>query len=138
MSYVPPRGSCGFKPSLMSSSCACLRFMIHPLKAATSFECDGCGHHASFHKMENPVEDSYVERALLDLRMEEAAASRTQTSREIDFELDVIHGSSPKRRRLAITDDKHSDDTTFVPVKSRSRRCAPPTARKHNGIHKIP
>lgn len=33
--------------------------MIHPLKAATSFECDGCGHHASFHKMDNRQDEEY-------------------------------------------------------------------------------
>jgi len=36
--------------------------MIHPLKATSSFECDGCGHHASFHKMENRAEDEVVAR----------------------------------------------------------------------------
>ncbi|KAL8917551.1 MAG: hypothetical protein Q9172_005807 [Xanthocarpia lactea] len=35
--------------------------MIHPLKVSTSFECDGCGHHASFHKMANYA-DSAVEK----------------------------------------------------------------------------
>lgn len=34
--------------------------MIHPLKASTSFECDGCGHHASFHKMDNHQDDETV------------------------------------------------------------------------------
>lgn len=62
MGYTPPRGSCNHKVSLLSTACPCLRFMIHPLKAATSFECDGCGHHASFHNMENKSEQEVIKR----------------------------------------------------------------------------
>lgn len=36
--------------------------MIHPLKAATSFDCDGCGHHASFHRMESRAEEETARR----------------------------------------------------------------------------
>lgn len=36
--------------------------MVHPLKAATTFDCDGCGHHASFHKMDNEQEDEVMKR----------------------------------------------------------------------------
>jgi len=32
MSYVPPKGRCNFKTSLMSPACPCLRFMLHPVK----------------------------------------------------------------------------------------------------------
>ncbi|KAF4550448.1 Hypothetical protein D9617_17g047160 [Elsinoe fawcettii] len=82
MSYTPPRGKCNFKSGLMSGTCPCLRFMLHPVKAslsntypehthhsfsfllhaATSFECDGCAHHASYHLMENPDEDAILQR----------------------------------------------------------------------------
>lgn len=31
-------------------------------QAATSFECDGCGHHASFHSLENPREDAILQK----------------------------------------------------------------------------
>ncbi|KAF1808696.1 hypothetical protein P152DRAFT_462261 [Eremomyces bilateralis CBS 781.70] len=62
MNYVPPRGSCQHKSGMMASKCPCMRFMIHPLKVATSFECDGCNHHASFHSMENKEEDEIVKR----------------------------------------------------------------------------
>ncbi|KAI4225453.1 MAG: hypothetical protein LQ349_007061 [Xanthoria aureola] len=61
MAYIPPRGSCSQKLSLLTT-CPCFRFMIHPLKASTSFECDGCGHHASFHKMDNHQDDETVRR----------------------------------------------------------------------------
>ncbi|KAK6441610.1 hypothetical protein LTR95_002148 [Oleoguttula sp. CCFEE 5521] len=62
MSYAPPRGPCNHKASLLSASCPCLRFMLHPIKAASSFECDGCAHHASFHSLENPAEDAVVKK----------------------------------------------------------------------------
>lgn len=32
MNYVPPRGQCNFKQSVLSPKCPCLRFMLHPLK----------------------------------------------------------------------------------------------------------
>ena len=56
MNYVPPRGRCNFKAGVMYPTCTCLRFMLHPTKAATSFECDGCNHHSSFHMLENKEE----------------------------------------------------------------------------------
>ncbi|KAF2628642.1 hypothetical protein BU25DRAFT_317645, partial [Macroventuria anomochaeta] len=57
MGYVPPHGQCNFKQSIVSPRCPCLRFMLHPLKSSSSYECDGCNHHASFHSMENKAED---------------------------------------------------------------------------------
>ncbi|KAH7396916.1 hypothetical protein DE146DRAFT_658165 [Phaeosphaeria sp. MPI-PUGE-AT-0046c] len=62
MNYVPPRGQCNFKQSVLSPKCPCLRFMLHPLKSASSYECDGCSHHASFHSMENKLEDDVRKR----------------------------------------------------------------------------
>ncbi|KAF2874407.1 hypothetical protein BDV95DRAFT_592490 [Massariosphaeria phaeospora] len=62
MQYVPPQGPCNYKLSLMSPKCPCLRFMLHPLKSGSSFECDGCSHHASFHSMENKAEDEIRKR----------------------------------------------------------------------------
>lgn len=61
MSYAPPRGPCSHKSSILTS-CPCYRFMLHPLKGSTSFECDGCGHHASFHKMDNKEDEESVRR----------------------------------------------------------------------------
>ncbi|PSN73435.1 hypothetical protein BS50DRAFT_464974, partial [Corynespora cassiicola Philippines] len=62
MNYVPPRGQCNFKPSVLSQKCPCLRFMLHPLKSTSSFECDGCNHHASFHSMENKSDEEIRKR----------------------------------------------------------------------------
>lgn len=36
--------------------------MVHPLKANASFDCDGCGHHASFHDLENRREEEVIRR----------------------------------------------------------------------------
>jgi hypothetical protein len=43
-------------------------------KAASSFECDGCSHHASFHSLENPAEDAVRQKWL----EQEAAQAREQ------------------------------------------------------------
>lgn len=32
MGYVPPRGQCNYKQTVLSQKCPCLRFMLHPLK----------------------------------------------------------------------------------------------------------
>ncbi|CZT22253.1 uncharacterized protein RCC_08122 [Ramularia collo-cygni] len=84
MDYKPPRGRCNHKNSIISS-CPCLRFMLHPVKAATSFDCDGCGHHASFHSLENLSED-----AVLKKWSEQEAANPPTSS-----------GATKKRRRIA-------------------------------------
>ncbi|KAL6712758.1 hypothetical protein ACLMJK_009696 [Lecanora helva] len=63
MSYPTPGGACTLKPNLLTT-CPCHRFMLHPLKAATSYDCDGCGHHACFHEMGNPLDE-------IDLRKRE-------------------------------------------------------------------
>ena len=98
MSYTPPRGSCSQKTSMIAS-CSCHRFMIHPLKAATSFDCDGCGHHASFHRMENPLEEETVRR----WRAEEGARTAAVNGDGTPFRMlkgidDLV---PPKRRRIA-------------------------------------
>ncbi|KAM0708288.1 hypothetical protein Q7P35_004939 [Cladosporium inversicolor] len=87
MNYTPPRGRCNHKTSLMSPACPCLRFMLHPIKAASSFECDGCSHHASFHSLENPAEDA-IRQKWLD---QEAQAKEQQAA----------VGASKKRKTLA-------------------------------------
>lgn len=92
MQYTPPRGSCNFKQSVLSPKCPCLRFMLHPLKvggcrlvnmptfntaqSASSYECDGCGHHASFHNMENKAEDEIRKRWELEAKEKEQQEER--------------------------------------------------------------
>nr|OQO21465.1 hypothetical protein B0A51_11783 [Rachicladosporium sp. CCFEE 5018] len=93
MSYTPPRGPCNHKASLLSASCPCLRFMLHPIKAASSFECDGCAHHASFHYLENPAEDAVVKKW--------AAAEREAKEHQQTI---AATGGSKKRKLLAERD----------------------------------
>ncbi|KAK1094313.1 hypothetical protein LTR48_000612 [Friedmanniomyces endolithicus] len=73
MAYTPPRGTCNHKTSLMSP-------------AATSFECDGCSHHASFHSLENPSEDAvlrkWAQQEADDKEQQAAAAAATTTSKK--------------------------------------------------------
>lgn len=91
----------------MTPACACLRFMIHPVKAATSFDCDGCSHHASFHKMENRAEDEIVARwrAEEKTREEEERRGAGENVEERFDEVRMIAGGPRptgvrKRRRL--------------------------------------
>jgi hypothetical protein len=39
MGYVPPRGQCNFKQSIVSPRCPCLRFMLHPMKVCVPHSC---------------------------------------------------------------------------------------------------
>ena len=32
MNYTPPRGRCNYKSGIVSGTCSCLRFMLHPVK----------------------------------------------------------------------------------------------------------
>ncbi|KAG7009283.1 hypothetical protein G7Y79_00003g011510 [Physcia stellaris] len=97
MSYTPPRGPCSSKTSIVST-CSCYRFMIHPLKAATSFECDGCGHHASFHKMDNAQDEETVRK------WKGIETERDQGHERIaglmDIYAEVQEIAPPKRRRI--------------------------------------
>ncbi|KAF2488502.1 hypothetical protein BU16DRAFT_473881 [Lophium mytilinum] len=90
MSYAPPRGQCNYKPSLMSAKCPCLRFMLHPLKSSSTFECDGCSHHASFHNLENKAEDEVRKRWEVEQKAKEAEAQ--------------LNNASKSRKRPRLTD----------------------------------
>ncbi|KNG49768.1 hypothetical protein DDE82_006254 [Stemphylium lycopersici] len=100
MNYVPPRGQCNHKPSLLAARCPCLRFMLHPLKSSSSYECDGCGHHASFHNMENKTEDEIRKR--WEIEAKEKA------------ELDDEAQQRPKKRTRAIEYSKEGEDAEWV------------------------
>ncbi|SLM33565.1 hypothetical protein LPUS_02073 [Lasallia pustulata] len=106
MSYPAPRGPCAHKTSLMTPACACLRFMIHPVKAATSFECDGCGHHASFHKMENRAEDEIVARWRAE---EKEMEEKRGALRDGLLDEGLGRGRLGKRRRLEGASQESAD-----------------------------
>jgi hypothetical protein len=65
--------------------------MLHPVKAATSFECDGCNHHASFHSLENKEEDAILKK------WEEQSQ---QESREQQRLLEYGGAAAKKRKRV--------------------------------------
>ncbi|KAL8779283.1 MAG: hypothetical protein Q9213_007015 [Squamulea squamosa] len=114
MSYIPPRGPCSQKLSLLTT-CPCFRFMIHPLKASTSFECDGCGHHASFHKMDNHQDDETVRRWKTD---EEERVLRRKTlmnwqdiqAVEAGLAPAQAGAQQPPRRQIESRDPEITDD----------------------------
>ena len=70
--------------------------MIHPLKAATSFECDGCGHHASFHKMENAPDEETVRRWKDMETLRDQRHERVVSLIDVDAE---VHEVVPAKRR---------------------------------------
>lgn len=73
-------------------------------KAASSFECDGCGHHASFHSMENPAED-----AVLKKWSEQEAQIKEQQ---------VLAGASKKRKMISQTATR--EDARFIDLDDAS------------------
>lgn len=67
-------------------------------KAATSFECDGCQHHASFHSLENKDEDAILRKW----------AEQEQHERETNtLQRQAIVGATRKRKRVA--DKPHNE-----------------------------
>lgn len=48
--------------------------MQHPQQAGTSYLCDGCGHHASFHGMEGREEEEVVGRWKAEAEAERGVA----------------------------------------------------------------
>ncbi|THV91281.1 hypothetical protein D6D02_00829 [Aureobasidium pullulans] len=101
MSYTPPRGSCNHKNGMISNKCPCLRFMLHPVKAATSFECDGCGHHASYHNLDNPSEDAILAKWSAQEAQTQAATTTT---------------SARNNKRRRITSQPHNEQQAAITI----------------------
>ncbi|KAH4014864.1 hypothetical protein HBH69_165950 [Parastagonospora nodorum] len=112
MNYIPPRGPCNHKPSMLSPKCPCLRFMLHPLKSTSSYECDGCAHHASFHSMENKAEDEVRKQW-----EKEAAEKEEEDSQQ----------RSKKRPRLLLREKASSETMDSVFGQARGRAAATTT-----------
>ncbi|KAF2130487.1 hypothetical protein P153DRAFT_366074 [Dothidotthia symphoricarpi CBS 119687] len=106
MNYVPPRGQCNFKQSVLSPRCPCLRFMLHPLKSSSSYECDGCTHHASFHSLENKMEDEVRKR------WEQEVRDRAEKEEE----------SRPKKRTRVIEYRAHEEGMEVVGGQTNGRK----------------
>ncbi|CAD0112367.1 unnamed protein product [Aureobasidium uvarum] len=77
MNYTPPRGS------------------------STSFECDGCGHHASYHNLDNPSEDAILAKWSAQ---EKAMTSQQQAS------------SSSRNKRKRITSQPHDGNQSTITI----------------------
>ncbi|USP81628.1 hypothetical protein yc1106_08902 [Curvularia clavata] len=160
MNYVPPRGPCNHKPSLLAAKCPCLRFMLHPLKSSSSYECDGCGHHASFHNMENKMEDEIRKRWETEAKEKAEQSDKAQQrpkkrvraieySRDDDDEEDInaainelLQGAKPRPKANAVSRKKPAMATPTpskdkeTPSKnlhafSPAPRSVPPTGNVH-------
>ncbi|KAL8967221.1 MAG: hypothetical protein Q9183_003020 [Haloplaca sp. 2 TL-2023] len=102
--------------------------MLHPLKGPTSFECDGCGHHASFHKMENR-QDEETERRWKDA---DASDERLQSNMHKWSE----HIKEQKKRlenEIARIDKERADDTDDVVEVVEEVRDRAPKRRRTTG-----
>lgn len=121
MSYIPPKGPCNHKASIVSAACTCLRFMIHPIKAPTSFDCDGCGHHASYHAMQNKIDDSITSRWTRE------DGSFDREAYEADEEVQEVLA---KRKRLGIERDMTSNGDLLMPDKARSTLVGQPGRKR--------
>ncbi|UPX15230.1 uncharacterized protein EKO05_0005687 [Ascochyta rabiei] len=128
MGYVPPRGQCNYKQSIVSPRCPCLRFMLHPLKSSSSYECDGCNHHASFHSMENKSEDEirkkWEQEAKDKVAREEEAAQRPKKRpRAINY-LDDADKTNDLLKLLEVTPERSRSATRTRGGVVKSRRAA--------------
>ncbi|KAL1311607.1 hypothetical protein AAFC00_001719 [Neodothiora populina] len=114
MNYIPPRGPCGFRNGIISGTCPCLRFMLHPVKAAASFECDGCNHHASFHSLENPAEDAVLSKWTNEVEKAQIAAATAAAAAASANNTSVItRGATTnrtKRRRITAAAGQNPQD----------------------------
>ncbi|KAK6359081.1 hypothetical protein TWF696_000249 [Orbilia brochopaga] len=115
MSYPIPRGPCLQKSSLISA-CSCQRFMVHPLKATSSFDCDGCGHHASFHRMKSHEEE--VEQAA----RARDSASETQSRDARDARVRALMVMPPPPMETDGEDDETLDGEEDEDVAGRPAR----------------
>lgn len=90
-------------------------------QAATSFECDGCQHHASFHSLENKEEQAILQRWEEESQQENRKGVPQQS----------LPSASRKRKRIAETshqtlglpgifeivdDSDHNDETSNAAV----------------------
>ena len=58
-----------------------MAFDLISTQVSSSFECDGCGHHASFHAMENETENA-ISRGLIAERSQSSASPSGKSRRK--------------------------------------------------------
>ena len=103
--------------------------MLNPLQAASSFACDGCGHHASFHTLKNAEEESEnfaVEKTNSASARAAATSARKRTA--------AVQGANTRgaitngigKRGMSVLDSSDDDITTLngevVQVVKRSKK----------------
>lgn len=70
-------------------------------QAATSFECDGCSHHASYHNLDNPSEDAILAKWSAQ---EKAVITQQQPT------------TSSRNKRKRITSQPHDDRESTITI----------------------
>ena len=98
--------------------------MVHPDIAGNSFQCDGCGHHASFHELRGDSDRVYLSRWTRE------DGTFDQQAYEADEEVQEILA---KRRRLGVTKPMHSTDNLSMPQKAQSTLIDGPSYPFANG-----
>lgn len=100
------------------SSLFILHYLTCSYKAASSFECDGCGHHASFHSLENAAEDAIRQK----WSEEEAQAKEQQAAVGANKKRKMLAQNSVKDdERIVVLDDVEGRDGNLVRA-SRSKK----------------
>jgi RPA family protein len=96
--------------------------IVMPSQSSSSYECDGCGHHASFHTMENKVEDEIRKRWEV-----EAAERRKEEEEERDAQ------KRPRKRVRAIEFGNGDDEAVPMTGAKKAWREAPRGRAKAKG-----
>lgn len=97
--------------------------MLHPLKGATSFECDGCGHHASFHKMDNQ-QDEETERRWKSSEATSEAMQSVLHMRQEHLKASIARNDQPDAELGQIDSQKADDSDDVVEVIEHDRDTA--------------
>ncbi|KAI4241931.1 MAG: hypothetical protein LQ352_007362 [Teloschistes flavicans] len=102
-------------------------------QAATSFECDGCGHHASFHKMDNRQDEEYERQWKSQQQARDGDQASQQTIRPSMAAGVESRASEQRQRQQRQIDGKEfeildeelqimEDDESAAPRASKKRR----------------
>ncbi|KAF2169372.1 hypothetical protein M409DRAFT_52620 [Zasmidium cellare ATCC 36951] len=99
-------------------------------QAATSFDCDGCSHHASFHSLENESEDAVLKKwAAIESSNNQSQATggsnrkRRRITEEAGHEIEI----------LELTEDDKDPAWVAPPSRHRSQKQTRRTAKTSSG-----
>ena len=95
--------------------------MIHPSAASSSFSCDGCGHHASFHEMRSESDE------LVQGRWTREDGTFDRDAYEADEEVQEVLA---KKRRLGYTKPMYSSGDFTMSHKAQSTLMDGPQPQK--------